>query len=88
MNKVFFSTNVRIFALSMLALVAVFGCIKDDDGSAPSLTLPDLKIADVVLQEGDINDTIQIPVTLTGTNTTNVVVRFAAVAGSAVPELD
>lgn len=64
------------------------GCIKEDDGTPADLNLPVVSVADVTVQEGDVDQTILLEVTLTGENKTNAVVRFAGVAETAFTGVD
>jgi beta-glucanase (GH16 family) len=75
----------RIFLLAgMASMVFSFSaCEDDDDGSPPKENWPVLTVSDLDVREGDEDQVIQIAVVLSGTNTTNVVVTFAAVSGSA-----
>ena len=52
------------------------GCIEEDDGTPPALNLPVMSISDLTVQEGDVDQVIQLTVTLTGENTTNAIVTF------------
>jgi beta-glucanase (GH16 family) len=81
-------TQFTIPLLALCCSIWFFSCLKDDDGSPQNPSNAVLALADLTLQEGDINDTINVAVTLTGTSNTNVVVKFAAVAGSASEGLD
>jgi Glycosyl hydrolases family 16/Calx-beta domain len=76
-------------ALAVLLVGCVWGCIKDQDGSAaPVNGQPELSIADVNITEGDINDTINILVSLSGKTNTNVVFSIAAIAETATETID
>lgn len=79
-----FSLLLGLFFLS----VVNSGCIKEDDGTPAALDLPVVTIADVTLEEGDLDDTIAVAVTLSGENNTNAIVTFSAIAGSAEPGPD
>jgi hypothetical protein len=82
--------NVPISALGvLLALTLTYvSCIKEDDGTPGALNLPVITVADLTLQEGDVDQTVQITLTLTGNNTTNAVVKFAAVPVTATADAD
>jgi hypothetical protein len=45
-------------------------------------------MSDLTIQEGDIDQTIQLELTLTGENKTNVVVKLAAISESATADVD
>jgi beta-glucanase (GH16 family) len=77
-----------IAGLALLAGVLLYGCIKEDNGNAPALTLPSISFNDITTKEGDVNQTIQLEVTLSGDNKTNAIVTFAAVDGTAVTVAD
>jgi beta-glucanase (GH16 family) len=62
---------------------AFWACIEEKDGLAADLNLPVLNIENQTVTEGDQDQTIDLKVTLQGTIQANVVVKFAAVAGSA-----
>lgn len=77
------SLPFSLFAGLFLLFVANAGCLKENDGSPPALNLPSITIQDLTLEEGDLDDTISLQVILSGENTTNAVVTFSAVEGSA-----
>lgn len=80
------SVNKLIYSLltgMSLLFAAHYGCIKEDDGTAPALSLPVIAMADLTIEEGDADQTVQLEVTLSGDNKTNAVVAFSAVSGSA-----
>ena len=64
------------------------GCIEEDDGTPPALNLPVMSISDLTVQEGDVDQVIQLTVTLTGENTTNAIVTFSAVGETAEANFD
>lgn len=81
--------SIFLTVLSLLLIAsAVVGCLKEEDGTAPALDLPTLLIEDMTVTEDDVDQIIQIPVRLQGTNTTNVVVNFAIVADSIMARID
>ncbi|MDZ4748891.1 MAG: family 16 glycosylhydrolase [Saprospiraceae bacterium] len=78
------------FMIPVFVLVSMTysGCIEEDDGTPPTLTLPVMTITDLTVQEGDIDQLMQLTVTLTGENTTNAIVTFSAVAETADANFD
>ncbi|MBK7337934.1 MAG: hypothetical protein IPJ00_18025 [Saprospirales bacterium] len=78
--------NLKIYTLLVLAFA--IGCYEDKDGNPPPLDLPSLSITDLNLTEGDEDFIASFEVTLTGTNTTNVVVSLASLSRSAEAEVD
>jgi beta-glucanase (GH16 family) len=72
----------------IIATLLLWGCLKEDDGSPADLNLPVLAVADLSVEEGDADQTLQLAVTLTGESKTNVVVKFAGVAGTAESPAD
>lgn len=77
------------FLLGLFFLsVTNYGCIKEDDGTPAALNLPVITTADLTIDEADMDDTIQLEVTLSGENKTNAVVTFSAVAGTAESGVD
>ncbi|MFK7906184.1 MAG: Calx-beta domain-containing protein, partial [Chitinophagales bacterium] len=78
-------TNI-VFLL--IALLLINSC-KDDGGDTPQPTvLPVLSISDAVQVEGKANTAILVTVRLTGTNTTNVIVKYATIGGTATENID
>lgn len=73
-----------------LALITVgfLGCVQEDDGIPSDLNLPVISMSDLTIEEGDIDQTIQLELTLTGENNTNVVVKLAAISESAIADVD
>jgi hypothetical protein len=73
-----------------LALITTgfLGCVQEDDGIPNDLNLPVISMSDLTIQEGDIDQTIQLELTLTGENKTNVVVKLAAISESATADVD
>ncbi|MDQ3015112.1 MAG: family 16 glycosylhydrolase [Bacteroidota bacterium] len=74
-----FFTVVAVCAVAVLLVQ----CKDDNDGSGPLLDLPQISVEDVTVQEGDQDQVIELQVNLTGDNTTNAIVSFAAVPGTA-----
>lgn len=72
----------------VLVSLTYSGCIEEDDGTPPALALPVMTISDLTIQEGDVDQLIQLTVTLTGENTTNAIVTFSAVAETAEANID
>jgi len=64
------------------------GCVEEDDGTPPALDLPVMTINDLTILEGDIDQLLQLTVKLRGENTTNAIVTFSAVSGTAENGLD
>lgn len=76
---------VRVVVLPTLVFgfVLVSGCIDEDDGTAPVLSLPELQWEDVTVVEGDQDEVIRLTIRLTGENNTNAITSFGIVPGSA-----
>lgn len=70
-------------AFGCLILSIVIGCVDEKDGTAPGLDLPMITVSDVTVQEGDQDQVIDLEINLEGNNTTNAIVSFSAVPGSA-----
>ncbi|MGB3079434.1 MAG: family 16 glycosylhydrolase, partial [Saprospiraceae bacterium] len=75
--------NILIVSLGICLLSFISSCIDESDGTAGKLNLPVLHVSDVTTTEGDEDKVIHLDVTLTGENTTNVIVTLAAIPGSA-----
>lgn len=73
-----------------LALITTgfLGCVQEDDGIPDDLNLPVISMADLTIQEGDLDQVVQLELTLTGENKTNVVVKLAAISESASADVD
>lgn len=82
--------NLFFASLTVVALSATifWGCIKEDDGIPPALNLPVISFSDQTINEGDIDDTIEIALTLTGENKTNAIITFSAVPATAASGID
>jgi beta-glucanase (GH16 family) len=77
------------FAAGLLALaVTLPACYQDDDGTPPELDLPVITINDITVTEDDQDRVLQLEVKLTGNNTTNAIVTFSAIAGTAEETFD
>jgi beta-glucanase (GH16 family) len=76
--------NKKLIFPVLLSMLALHACDDDNDGTGPALNLPSLQLTDVVFQESDEDQLVTMDVTLTGNNTTNAIVSFASVPGSAV----
>ena len=79
---------IWLFPTILAMAITLPSCIDEDDGSPAPLDLPLVSVGDISIAEGDIDDTLHLAVNLSGVNTTNVVLSFAAVPGSAVSPLD
>ncbi len=77
-----------LFSVLLFVTMTYSGCIEEEDGTAPALTLPVMVISDLTIQEGDVDQVIQLTVTLTGENTTNAIVTFSAVDATAESTFD
>lgn len=75
MTKIHSRTVAVFLAIAGLAL-GVPACVADDDGIPAPRNLPVLRISDVTVQEGDVDDTLRLAVRLVGLNATNVVFAF------------
>jgi beta-glucanase (GH16 family) len=79
----------RSFQNIILLLVALFlsnffvSCEDNNDGSPAPLNLPVVHISDVTVSEEDEDKIIETEVTLSGENTTNAIVTFTPIAGTA-----
>jgi Glycosyl hydrolases family 16/Calx-beta domain len=80
--------NKKLVLGLALITTGLLGCVQEDDGIPNDLSLPVISMSDLTIQEGDLDQTIQLELTLTGENNTNVVVKLAAIAGSANADLD
>ncbi len=75
--------------LFIAVLATMFwACIKEDDGNPPALNLPNITFTDMTVEEGDIDQTVQLILTLNGENKTNAVLKFAAVPATAATDVD
>lgn len=72
-----------LLVVAFISVVSIQSCSEDPDGSAEQLNLPELVVEDLNINEGDADETINLELKLTGTNTTNAVVNFAAISGTA-----
>jgi beta-glucanase (GH16 family) len=77
----------KVLLISVLAF-SYFACIKEDNGIPAERNLPILTAENITVQEGDVDQIIQLKVKLTGENKTNVVVKFAGVSQSSLVNLD
>ncbi len=76
--------RIAAFACAIFLVAGTFSaCIDEDDGSEPFIQRPVLVAQDTTVVEGDVDFTFDVRVQLTGVNTTNAVVSFAAVPGTA-----
>ncbi len=82
------SLRISLLLGAFIWAAVQYGCIKEDDGTAPALNLPVITVADLTVQEGDVDAKIQLEVTLTGENKANAVVKFAVISGTAESSLD
>ncbi|HLP95152.1 MAG TPA: family 16 glycosylhydrolase [Saprospiraceae bacterium] len=74
---------------SFLAAGAIlWGCAKEDDGSAEARDLPLISAADLTITEGDANQKITVTLAISGNHQTNAVLRFAAVSRTADATID
>lgn len=77
-----------LLLVAIISVVSIQSCSEDPDGSAEQLNLPVLVVEDLNINEGDADETINLELKLTGTNTTNAVVNFAAISGTAASGID
>jgi len=80
--------NRIIMIQGLVIFCCFFGCIQEDDGIPNDLNLPVINVANMTVQETDTDQTIQMELTLTGSNTTNAVVKFAVVSTTATIDTD
>lgn len=83
----FFGHKSLIFIL-LFSATSFFACYEDNDGTPPELDLPVITVTDVTLSEDDQDKVLQLEVTLTGNNTTNAIVTFSAIDGTAESTFD
>ncbi len=78
------------FILPCIVLSAVIyaGCIEEEDGMPSPQPWPVISVADLTVQEGDVDQVVQFVVNLKGENTTNAIVTFSAVSGTAESTYD
>jgi beta-glucanase (GH16 family) len=67
---------------SLLILLAFVACKKDDTGD-PDPQKPSLSVSDVTQAEGNVNNTMQFTVRLSQAATTNVLVNYSTLSGTA-----
>jgi len=72
--------------ISSLFCLFLFGCDKDDPDNTPAL--PQVTIEDLSVPEGDVNNTIQVRVTLDRAPETNVILRYSTKSGTAIAGRD
>ncbi len=83
------SISHKALAFSFLTTaICLFGCIEEDDGTPAGRDLPTISVTDLTISEGDVDQTIQLAVTLAGESKTNAVVRFAGIPGEAEAVVD
>ncbi|MGB0931173.1 MAG: family 16 glycosylhydrolase, partial [Chitinophagales bacterium] len=70
------------------ALLFVTSCKKGSDDTPEPTVLPSLSIVDAMQAEGKNNTAVLVTVKLDGTNTTNVVVKYATIEGTATSNID
>lgn len=82
--------NIKfILGLGVFLLLMInWSCIKEDDGIPTDLNLPKLSIEDINYNEGDVDDTIQVNISLVGENKTNVVLSYAGISTTATSTFD
>ncbi len=83
----FFGSKSLFFFL-FFAVMSFFACYEDKDGTPAELDLPVITINDVTVEEDDQDKVLQLEVKLTGNNTTNAIVAFSAIAGTAESTFD
>lgn len=72
----------------VLTAVMYAGCIEEEDGVPAPQPWPVISVADLTVQEGDVDQVVQFVVSLKGENTTNAIVTFSAVSGTAESSYD
>ncbi len=89
MKMTYKNLTIKTLACTLLLGGLSVGCITEDDGIPSDLDLPTLYFsADTTVNEGDLDETVNLTVTLVGVNKTNAIVSYAAVPGSAVADAD
>lgn len=74
--------------LLLLAAISLWGCLKEDDGTPAGRDLPTISVSNLTVSEGDVDQTISLELTLSGTHQANAVVRFAGVDATATAPAD
>ncbi len=80
--------SIWLLLILFVSVITIQSCSEDSDGTAAPLNLPILVAEDISISEGDTDETINLELTLTGTNKTNAVVNFAAISGTATSGID
>ncbi len=82
--------GLKYFLLPAVVVTSMIysGCVEEDDGTPSALDLPVMTINDLTILEGDVDQVLQLTVKLRGENTTNAIVTFSAVSGTAENGLD
>ena len=75
--------NISILIAAFCGCIFFFSCEDDNDGSPAPLDLPVMHVSDVTVSEEDQDKVIETAVTLTGENTTNAIVTFTVISGTA-----
>lgn len=83
----FFGPKSLIFIM-LFSATSFLACYDDDDGTPPELGLPVITVKDVTVSEDDQDKVLQLELTLTGNNTTNAIVTFSAIDGTAESTFD
>lgn len=77
------------YLLPAVLTMFFWACVREDDGIPDDLNLPVITTtADISVQEDDADKIVQLTFKLSGENTTNAIVSFAAVPGTAVVDDD
>ena len=77
------SNTSKFLVWSFMTIVFISSCNDDDNGIPAPLNLPKFSVSDLTVDEGDANQEIAVVMTLNGENSTNAIVNFASIPGSA-----
>jgi hypothetical protein len=77
-----------IVAAALLSVLLFWGCIKDDDGTPAQRDLPTITMTNLTVTEDDVDRSVAFELVLSGNHTTNAVVKYALLPGTATTPLD
>lgn len=78
----------KLMALTAIGSILLYGCIKEDNGTAPTQNFPSIALSNLTIKEGDVDAIYELEVKLSGESKTNAVVAFSGIAGSAEAGID
>lgn len=80
---------MRNFLIIALLAFGMLACLPDDENLEGGRDFPEIIVSDVSFEEGDEgNSMLDFTLTLSGTNTTNVIVSYSTIEGTATAEED